>query len=243
MHSRKLIGTILWMVLIAVFCGGVAWSKECVVLLHGLARTKRSMVALESALKTHGYQTVNQGYPSTEYTIEELASDTITKAVAMCSEVSKVHFVTHSLGGILVRYHLQANIIDNIGRVVMLGPPNKGSQVVDKLKNVPGFKLINGPAGMELGTDPRSVPSRLGPATFEVGIIAGTSTINFYLSTILPEKDDGKVTVENTRLEGMADHIILPVTHPFMMKNDEVIDQVIYFLKNGRFRRENSQTQ
>jgi len=119
----------------------------------------------------------------------------------------------------------------------MLGPPNQGSEVVDTLHNMPGYELINGPAGHQLGTDIESIPNKLGPADFELGIIAGTRSINLILSTMLPSTDDGKVTVENTKLEGMKEHIALPVTHPFMMKNQDVIEQVIHFLKSGSFKK------
>jgi len=118
----------------------------------------------------------------------------------------------------------------------MLGPPNRGSQVVDKFSNVPGYYLINGPAGMQLGTEETSVPNQLGAANFDLGIIAGTRSINLILSSVLPNPDDGKVSVENTKLQGMADHISLPVTHPMMMNSKTVIDQVKYFLKEGRFK-------
>jgi hypothetical protein len=90
---------------------------------------------------------------------------------------------------------------------------------------------------LQLGTGQWSVPNNLGPANFEVGVIAGSRSINLILSTLLPDSDDGKVTVENTRLEGMRDHITLPVTHPFMMRNPTVIEQVIYFLRHGTFRK------
>jgi pimeloyl-ACP methyl ester carboxylesterase len=213
-------------------------AKECVILLHGLARTNNSMEKLAKALNDSGYLTVNEGYPSTRSKIDKLANDAITKALAKCPKEATIHFVTHSMGGILVRQYLHLNAIKNIGRVVMLGSPNKGSQVVDKLHKVPGFKLINGPAGMQLGTGKRSVPNQLGPANFDVGIIAGTQSINLVLSSMLPHPDDGKVSVENTRLEGMSDHIELSVTHPFMMKNKKVISQVIYFLKKGAFKRD-----
>lgn len=212
--------------------------QDCVVLLHGLARSSGSLSSLERRLQRAGYYTVNQNYPSTEYAIETLAQDTIDQALVKCPSDSQVNFVTHSMGGILVRQYLVDHTISNMGRVVMLGPPNKGSQVVDELKNVPGFKLINGPAGMQLGTGEWSVPNRLGPANFEVGIIAGTRSINLLLSTLLPNPDDGKVSVENTKLEGMSDHIALPVTHPLMMNNRQVAEQVISFLKQGSFKRE-----
>ena len=214
-----------------------AAAGESVILLHGLARTWRSMAAMETSLNADGYHTVNIGYPSTDHPVEALAVQAVETALAKCPPENRVHFVTHSLGGILVRQYLSRNPIPNLGRVVMLGPPNQGSQVVNTLKDMPGFKLINGPAGRQLGTDPGSIPRRLGPANFEVGIIAGSRSINLILSTMLPGPDDGKVTVDNTTLSGMADHITLKATHPFMMKNKNVIRQTLYFLKHGRFKR------
>ena len=226
---------ILFIILLSFVSAGSAQTKECVILLHGLARTEDSMEKLASSLKEIGYETINQGYPSTEYKIEKLAKDAISKALSNCPNHSKVHFVTHSMGGILVRQYLKSHQIANLGRVVMMGPPNKGSQVVDNLGENPVFDFINGPAGTQLGTGRLSVPNQLGPADFEVGIIAGTQSINLILSLMLPNPDDGKVSVENTKLEGMSDHISLPVTHPFMMNDREVISQVIHFLKHGSF--------
>jgi len=214
-------------------------ASECVILLHGLARSDTSLKKLELVLKRNGYHTVNYNYPSTMYNVDKLAEDAITNALSQCLKGNKVNFVTHSMGGILVRQYLSKRAIKNIGRVVMLGPPNQGSQVVDTLRNVPGFKLINGPAGIQLGTGRMDVPSKLGAANFDVGIIAGTRSINLILSAMLPNPDDGKVSVENTKLEGMKDHITLPVTHPFMMKNEVVINQVVHYLKYGKFKRRN----
>jgi len=212
-------------------------ANECVILLHGLARSDSSMKTMAAELNNVGYTAINYDYPSTQHPVEKLAYDAISDALSQCLEQSTVHFVTHSMGGILVRQYLSQHSIDNIGRVVMLGPPNQGSEVVDTLDNMPGYELINGPAGHQLGTDIDSIPNKLGPANFELGIIAGTRSINLILSTMLPSTDDGKVTVENTKLEGMKDHIALPVTHPFMMKNQDVIEQVIHFLKSGTFKK------
>ena len=119
----------------------------------------------------------------------------------------------------------------------MLGPPNKGSEVVDKLAGLPGFKLVNGVAGLQLGTDAASVPNKLGAAEFELGVIAGTKSVNWMLSLLIPSTDDGKVSVDSTKLEGMKDHIEMPVTHPFMMSDKKVIAQVIGFLETGQFER------
>lgn len=215
-----------------------AEASDCVILLHGLARTEHSFSKMEKILRDSGYVVINNPYPSTEFEIEKLAEDAIPKSISECPEYSTVHFVTHSLGGILVRQYFSLYQLENLGRIVMLGPPNKGSQVTDQLKDVLGYEFINGPAGLELGTDSLSVPNDLGPANFDVGIIAGTRTFNPILSTMLPNPDDGKVSVENTKLDGMKDHIEMAVTHTFMMKNNEVIEQVIHFLKHGIFKKD-----
>ena len=211
---------------------------DSVILLHGLARSDRSMQKMEKILLEHGYCVQNVSYASTEDNIEALAVTAIEPALDKCPQQQKIHFVTHSMGGILVRQYLKHHEIKNLGRVVMLGPPNKGSEVVDNLRDFPGFHFIHGDAGLELGTGESSVPNQLGQANFDVGIIAGTRSINLILSGMIPGVDDGKVSVENTKLEGMNDHLEMKVTHPFMMRNSKVIDQVIYYLQSGRFKRE-----
>ena len=210
---------------------------DCVVLLHGLARSSGSMEPLAEELRAAGYRVVNIDYPSRHYPIDELADVTVTSALDQCNGAREVHFVTHSLGGILVRQYQASQPIERLGRVVMLGPPNHGSEVVDELGNVPGFQLLNGQAGLQLGTGESSVPSRLGPADFELGIIAGTESINLLLSTIIPGEDDGKVSVESARLEGMSDFITVPVSHPFLMQDRVVMHQVLHYLEHGSFER------
>jgi triacylglycerol lipase len=208
-----------------------------VILLHGLCRTSRSMVKMERALTDAGYQVRNVDYPSRTASVQTLADDAIGKVVGECQRdgATKIDFVTHSLGGILVRSYLARHKIPTLGRVVMLAPPNQGSEVVDKLGWLFLFKWINGPAGNELGTDKNSAPDKLGPANFPVGIIAGDRSINWINSLLIAGADDGKVSVERTKLAGMTDHIVIHATHPFIMKNREVIRQTIQFLRNGNF--------
>jgi len=211
--------------------------QPCVILLHGLARSSSSMKKMEQALSKSGYLVRNTTYPSTQKPINELASEVIPAAIESCNEEGDrpIHFVTHSLGGILIRYYLETNVLDNLGRVVMLSPPNQGSEVVDNLSGLPGFVAINGPAATQLGTDQDGVPSQLGPATFDVGIITGNRSINLINSVMIPGEDDGKVSVERAKLEGMSDFLVVPHSHPFIMNSKHVIRQVLYFLEHGRF--------
>lgn len=210
-----------------------ALAKDCVVLLHGLSRTQNSMLVMQLALERAGYKVVNSTYASNDNSIEDLTGH-IDKAVAECGDGARVNFVTHSLGGVLLRLWIVDNRPSNFGRAVMLGPPNHGSEMADTFRHMRLYELLIGPAGQQLGSDAKSVPNRLGPADFDVGIIAGDRS-SLPLPGIFQGPNDGLVTVESTKLDGMADHITLPVTHTFMMNNPIVIAQVMQFLEYGKF--------
>lgn len=217
---------------------GSAGVRGPVVLLHGLARSADSMLRLAQALRDAGYDACNVAYPSREHTIEVLAAEFVAPAVSTCfpSESRPIAFVTHSMGGILVRQLAATQPQLRIGRVVMLGPPNRGSELADQMGAWRLSRAITGPAGLELGTGPDSLPQQLGPARFEVGVISGRHSINWWMSWLIPGPDDGKVSIERAKLDGMRDFIVLPVTHAFMMKDRQAIRQTLSFLERGRFR-------
>ncbi|PCI78502.1 MAG: alpha/beta hydrolase [SAR86 cluster bacterium] len=210
---------------------------ECVVLLHGLGRLSNSMSELETKLAPAGYAVANIMYPSRSQPIDVLAIDAIGRGLAQCRRESsgKIHFITHSLGGILLRYYLTDNTIDELGRVVMLGPPNQGSKIVDGLLPIPGFGFIGGPAGVALGTGEGSIIDSLGPVEFDLGIIAGSTNINPLEFLFIAGPSDSIVSIESTKVQGMNAHRVLPVTHTFMMRNNEVIEEAIHYLKTGSF--------
>ena len=209
---------------------------DYVVLLHGAGRGRGSMWRMGRFLAGQGYQVVNLGYPSLRSPIENLSIIVGYKINQCCSIPEKrIHFVTHSLGGIIVRHLLKVAPIPNLGRVVMLAPPNQGTELADYFMRNRIFNWIIGPIGEQLGTSLESLPNKLGPVDYKVGVIAGNRSANPLFSKIIPGPDDGRISIERTRVDGMTDFLEVPCIHPLIMFDRQVIEQSGHFLIHGCF--------
>ena len=206
---------------------------ETVVMLHGLARGPRSMTILAKRLEDAGYRVVPIGYPSTTQEPEALVAHVRAEIERCCGDAEPLHFVTYSLGSLLVRATLAQGPPEGLGRVVMLGPPNQGSELVDEFGDWALFRFL-GPTAEQLGTGDGSFPRRLGAVDFEVGIIAGTRG-NPVGNRIIPGESDGTVGIDSARLEGMTDFIAVEHSHTFLMRSERVAAETVHFLQDGRF--------
>lgn len=210
---------------------------DTVILLHGIARTHRSMKPLEKALCNEGYRVLNIHYPSRHNTVEDNADFVYHQIISFLPHgEGKMHFVSHSMGGLVIRELLGKYTLSPIGHIVMIAPPNQGSEVADLLKNNYIYQQLFGPAGQQLTTEvARNNPFPL--LEHSVGIIAGNLCIEPLSYFLLPRPHDGRVTVNSTKLAQMRDHIVIRSSHPFIMRNKHTIQQVRHFLKHGTFKR------
>ncbi len=244
-------------------------NKEIVVLLHGILRSKLDMLPLAKYLENRGFETINILYPSREMSLEDItefvhqkilehphfnqtdfspdkaqaaprgAPHASSEAKKSGGKYGRLNFVTHSMGGLISRYYISAYKPKNLGRVVMLSPPNSGSEFADFLDENkilgPAFRKIFGPASAQLKT---TYIHDTGDITYPLGIIAGSASINPLAPWVLEGAHDGIVPVERTKIDGMTDHIIMKSNHSFMMFNPALMAQVAYFLENGKFKKE-----
>lgn len=209
---------------------------ESVVLIHGLGRTERSMMILGQRLVWAGYEVEIVGYPSREAPVSDHVQ-TLRDAIARCcAEAPRIHFVGHSLGGIVIRQYLAEDAPQALGRVVLLAPPSQGSELADwvtELELELARKTL-GPAVAQLGTDSTDLPALLAPPEYDLGIIAGNRSINPIGSIVIPGPDDGMVGVQRARIEGVP-VIVLPRNHAFIMHSRFTADAVMRFLRTGAF--------
>ena len=213
---------------------------EHVVLLHGILRSPRQMRRLERRLEAEGYTVHNLGYPSTklglaalvEHVHAALSAPAVADAIAAAPAI---HFIGYSLGGLITRAYLKRHRPEKLGRVVLLATPNHGSEVADALRRLAPYRWIAGPVGQELCTDQAAVADLFGPIDYPCGVLAGDVSLDPFGNLVLPRPHDGKVSVESTRLAGMADHRVVHAGHTFFPVDDRVIEETVRFLREGRF--------
>jgi predicted alpha/beta hydrolase family esterase len=211
--------------------------KEAVILIHGMGRSRRSMARLEKYLQNKGYITYNQSYPSTVANVERSAIHYINSALANIprDSISKIHFVTHSLGGLLVRYYLTHHKIKKLGRIIMLAPPNKGSEVAEQYRHHFWYKWMTGEPGQQLYQSNNPLLEQLEPIEGDVGIIAGTRSSDPWFNHVFDTEHDGKVSVECAKLPEMKDLITVDYGHTFIMNKRKVKHHIANFLATGDF--------
>jgi triacylglycerol lipase len=222
-----------------ISAAGTKPDSDCVVLLHGIGMRSYVMNRLESALGADGYRVVNLSYPSRQMSFEEIAGEYLPAQLREhgVADAPRLHFVTHSMGSLVVRKLVQDARPANLGRVVMIGPPNHGSTAADEAKENALLREFLGGNLVRLGTGEDAIARTLGPADFEVGIIAGEVAVNPIFGRVLDGKNDGAVTIDSARLDGMRDFIVVPYSHTLMLWRAEVVDQVRSFLRDGKFAR------
>ena len=234
----SLIGTILYMFRPIQVAEVLENKKDCVVLIHGFLRMPTAMENMAKFLNGNRYRTINIDYPSHQYDIETIANKYLKPAIlGYCPEDNrKIHFVTHSLGGLILRHYLIDNQPKNLGRIVMIDPPNKGSEIADLINENPLSEKILGPVLPELTTQIKELPSSIDILGIEIGIIAGTRSTNPITGELIPGKDDSTVSVESTKLDNMTDFIEIPTGHSFIVDKKEVQTATLNFINTGKFK-------
>jgi triacylglycerol lipase len=210
-------------------------AAEVVVLLHGYGRSERSMRPLARRLEAQGFRVASLRYHSQGGAPEALVAELEAELAACCAQATRLHFVTYSLGGVVLRAYLAEHPEPRLGRVVMLAPPNRGSELADLAVRLRPIHRIVGPTALALGTSDASFPNTLGPAEFECGVVAGNRSLNPLGSWLIRDDDDGVVGVASTRLDGMTDWIVVPASHHTLLRSRAVAEQTVHFLANGRF--------
>lgn len=212
-----------------------ASEKEWVILIHGIGMNNMMMWKMAEHIETQGFHVKRIGYPSWQTQTQDILNIVNHQINTCCADLTqKIHFVGYSLGGLLVRNYLNQYRPAQLGNTVLIGTPNQGTEIADRLMESKLIKYLM-PITSDLGTSQTSLPNQLPPPNYPVGIIAGLFE-NDLNEPFLPGLDDGIVPISSTQLKNMQDFILIHTGHPMMFYNQTVSDQVIHFLKNGVFR-------
>ena len=215
--------------------GKVAMKKDgTIVLLHGQGRTRLSMMILSRRFRSAGYQTVNFPYNQTIDSLDEI-SDQLIDFIRKKVKTKNYHLIGHSLGNVIIRDAFQKEYPDGLGKVVMLAPPNQPAHLAKRLKKNLIYRVFTGDSGQKLSEEKfyRDLPV----PTVPFGVIAGNKGQRLTFS----EPNDGLVSIESTKLDGMADWILLHHGHTFIMNCKDTFDQCQHFIEHGHFKQSESE--
>lgn len=205
------------------------------ILLHGINQANSVFKGLEKLTTKNGFAVLNIDYPSTIFSIEEIVEIMDHQINPVIKGYKLISFVGFSLGGLIVRAYLNKYKLSNLGKVVLVGVPNKGSEVADFLRKNKLYKKLYGPSGQQLTTTFNNSIHVFGKPYYECGIISGNLALDFWGLILRGQPNDGKVTVNSTKIEGAKDHIILNLPHWFLPRSSKVHKNILYFLKNSKF--------
>lgn len=244
---KKIIFTtaILLLLLLTVSCSNSGTNAaqyqaddEVVVLAHGLGRSDWAMWQFAQKLENANYKVCRLDYATIGKSVEAVITETDSQINACIKHAPKVHFVGHSLGGLVIRAYLQNNqqklLGSKVGEIVLIGTPNKGSELADHLRESWLMKLAGG-VSQTLVTGSSSFGNRIKESYFNLGVIAGTKSSSLTDKHFKGE-NDGLVSVESTKLKSMSDFITLEVGHSQMRYSQAVAEQTIHFLQKGVFK-------
>lgn len=235
--------SVILLILTVTACVNLTTSKneqaELVVLSHGLGRSDNAMWMLQRRIEAAGFNVCSIDYETFGQSVKHVLTQAKEEINACISDGKIVHFVGHSLGGLVIQDFLSKTSATDrrfvLGEVVLIGTPNKGSEVANKLKD--HFLMsLDGGIGQALQTGSKTLGSQIKTSGIAVGVIAGTQSSSM-TSQFFSGPNDGLVSVESTKTENMKDFITLPVSHSAMRYDETVSDQVAHFLRQGKFSR------
>lgn len=210
---------------------------DYVILIPGLLLGPRSMNKIHNFLNNYGYQVLPLNCSIKKHSVQVLANSFLKNFIIKncLNKKRKIHFITHSIGGIVVRKYLEDNHSLNIGKVVMLAPPNRGSEIMTLFSKMYFSRYLLGVSGKQISINDKAYLLSLEQkVSFDLGIIAGSHS-NLLSLWYLNRKNDGVVSVENTKILGMVEHLVLNQSHYSMLYSKEVLHQILFFLRCGKF--------
>ena len=207
-----------------------------VLLLHGMLRSPASMAPMAEHLRQAGFATETFGYASSRLPIQRHGA-ALRRLIEQWEGPTRIDLVTHSMGGLVVRSALSERPDPRVGSVVMLAPPNQGACRADAWQQTKAYRELLGPSGQQMVTAADGFCRTLPPPPVPFAVIAG-GIGRWGFSLLIPGDDDGTVGVDEARLDGMSDFLVVRAQHTFLIRSRAAREAVVRWLRDGRLRRD-----